>query len=356
MPTGTSKGSSALKIPKLKWLIELGLQEKTLTKRGLFNLLRWQYPDVWKMVATTFGCSVDFLRLFELLGVSTSGQCETCGGTTFITGRSMTPSKFCSSVCAMRTTRFQLAKEASRARSRAVAEKRYAVRVRPEEFPELRSMLLERLSDSSEELTRTELRCYLETNHRELFKEVKYMTRGIDVKRLYKILDMPTQSKCLECGTVTELRGTRFHEFCSKPCKATFHIGAGFKYKTYIDLIGVQHKYQGYENVLLELLDTSPKIRYFDSGKNNVPKIKYRLHGSEMACTFHPDIVAVSKEGERRYVIEVKSTYTLYYHLWINRNRAKFKAASEWCKDNGCEFWLALVIGRKVQWFKDGVF
>lgn len=112
----------------------------------------------------------------------------------------------------------------------------------------------------------------------------------------------------------------------------------------YKDNNGKIHNVQGFEPLALEWLDTRKyKVRLV-TGAKRVPRIRYKVLGKER--TYYPDIVAYTKTTKK--VIEVKGTFTLLHDMFWEMNKAKFRAANKYCKENGFEFWLYLFAYNKM--------
>lgn len=109
---------------------------------------------------------------------------------------------------------------------------------------------------------------------------------------------------------------------------------ARFKDKIFVEPSGKVHSFlQGYEPAVLKWL-TDRGVTNVLSKVTEVPRIPYG-NGKY----YFPDAYFISPDG-KKYLLEVKSTYTLTCD-WA-KNLQKFKAANLWCKNNGCTFLLSV--------------
>lgn len=94
---------------------------------------------------------------------------------------------------------------------------------------------------------------------------------------------------------------------------------SALKCQDYVTRTGTILKLQGYENSVASLLERQGwSVRSARCG------IRYNFQGKSRI--YHPDLVAEKKK--QKYVVEVKSEYTLFARNAIRKNLAKFKAAS----------------------------
>lgn len=95
------------------------------------------------------------------------------------------------------------------------------------------------------------------------------------------------------------------------------------------------HKVRGYEGVVLKHLEN--QIDKCITSAKELPEIWYGYQGVERR--YYVDFAILAKSG-RRYLVEVKSSYTLIAD--IHRNLAKFRAATKIANQLGLTFVLAV--------------
>lgn len=235
--------------------------------------------------------------------------------------------------------------------------------------------------DGKLEWTKDELRYYLRDNFPELYIASRTSVRSISNERLLISLGLPYTGKCSYCQNTVTLIGFRLRKFCSRQCAQSSEETKSLKVENYKDRIGVSHHmqvpgaleraqktrmtrhpytdkkgavhwYQGYENIVLSYLDRSKVVKEFSTECVYLPLIPYEHN--EKPHTYRPDISVSLKDG-RRLIIEVKSTWTLKGRWFEGVNKAKFKAAKEFCCGSGLEFWVILIEGKEMRWIEDGL-
>lgn len=107
---------------------------------------------------------------------------------------------------------------------------------------------------------------------------------------------------------------------------------------------------QGFEPFVLKHLDELETVSRIYTGKQ-LPTIPY-IDRIGKTRTYHPDIGVKTRNGKR--LIEVKSAWTLLHALNYN-GISKFRAATEWCKSRGVDYYVALVVGsdHDILWIKN---
>lgn len=93
---------------------------------------------------------------------------------------------------------------------------------------------------------------------------------------------------------------------------------------------------QGYEPIVAHELDQAGLI----VGSPDFV-IKYR-HPDGRTHAYHPDLFVINPETQSRYLVEVKSPYTLFDDRTFDMNVAKFQAASRECKKRDVQFTLCV--------------
>lgn len=110
-----------------------------------------------------------------------------------------------------------------------------------------------------------------------------------------------------------------------------------FNLKSFIDAMGKVHNtLQGYEPQVFDWL-TGVGVEKIVSSRTSMPNIKYGR-----GRRYVPDARFIRKD--KKYLLEVKSVYTLEKHS--EQNNAKFKAAKDWCKIHDYTFVVAISNGR----------
>lgn len=357
MLNSNTKATVAIKYPKLKRFIENGIASRTLTKRILISRLKHPEHPLWKTVCTPNRIGMDVHALYDLLEIPTNGKCLGCGKTTCIEGNSARPKIFCTSICARSTEEVRSKLRASRRRAlRRLTNNQGEVQDRSTEFPELKRKLLYAIKHPELDISRDSLTQHLQQSYPDLYSEVKHLAGGTNVKRLLEMFALPTHAKCKQCGTQVELgiRGFTLRSFCSNKCKAKNAENPFFKWKTFVDSRGNNHRYQGYEDQVLSMLDKSRDVIRFTTSE--LPTVSYEIPWKRKPGNYHPDIGVVLKGG-RRMLIEVKSPWTLYNAKTSRRNPYKFQAAARLAKSNGFEFWLVVIDNQGCKtWIQDGKF
>lgn len=234
--------------------------------------------------------------------------------------------------------------------------------------------------------------------------EVVIQHKRLLVPKLYQLLGIEFEGTCKQCGTPVKFNGNSMkpRDFCSVACaqqnptvrckvssthnmksreekrrianeakktrNATYerewgglhpmqtqdvllaHQKSCFSLKPFTDRRGRVHLYQGYEDVVLRMLDSDPEVsHFFTTASGKLPSFVYKsrvVKVGKRPPVYHPDIGVVFKSGQR-LLIEVKSDHTLggvknppLYEV----NRQKFIAADAACKAQvGCRFRVVIV-------------
>ena len=177
--------------------------------------------------------------------------------------------------------------------------------------------------------------------------EVKFLEK-------YENSDTPIKVKCVKCNRIWKpLIGNLVR---SGPCrcdknvsgKATeFITHSGFLFK-YAKLGNRTVTVQGSEHLALEYLVETKKIspkRIRVSSEGGVPIINYKY--AKITHRYYPDILI-----DDNTIVEVKSPYTLFKTLQVNKRKAKA------CIDQGYEFILLVSVNDKIikmpkSWFTE---
>lgn len=118
-----------------------------------------------------------------------------------------------------------------------------------------------------------------------------------------------------------------------------------------VTIAGKTIKVQGYEAPALIELEKLGKIKKITTMRKNTPNIRYNDKNNKTRY-YYPD--AYIKTYNNNYILlEVKSTYTLYKNMELNKK--KFEAAKEHCKGKNITFILAIVLNSKQYNGKDFV-
>lgn len=119
-------------------------------------------------------------------------------------------------------------------------------------------------------------------------------------------------------------------------------------YKQYkLEYAGRVYPYQGYEGkVILAALERGLFVK-----TTGLPTIRWSDNR-----VYHPDVAVRNKKTGRTAIVEVKSTWTLYgvgYGKSLEKNLLKFKAANEFCRSRGWDFYLVLVERGELHWLRN---
>lgn len=118
-----------------------------------------------------------------------------------------------------------------------------------------------------------------------------------------------------------------------------------FRRKVYKDKFGQRHVVQGYEPLAIEFFERQRATKRIVTGSTKLPRYRYTCSEGKKR-TYYPDLVVFT--AQRRYVVEVKSDWTLLNGLELNIK--KFRVATRACLRKGETFLVMLGLNGGTTW------